>query len=62
MDMISENMLSQVDSEGHHYQLIKEITDHFEDGSVLKSSDGSIISRDGNLNDKNKTRGWKLEV
>ena len=26
-NIISENMISQVDSEGHHYQLLTEVTD-----------------------------------
>ena len=55
-------MLSQVDSEGHQYQLLKENSDHYDDVSALKRSDGFIRSRGGNLRDKKTTRGWKLEV
>ena len=34
-NVISENMLSQVYSEGHHYQVIKDISDHYADESAL---------------------------
>ena len=61
-NLIAENMLSQVDSEGHHYQLLKEISDHSVDRSALNRSDGFIRSRGGNIHAKKKTRGWKLEV
>ena len=43
-NMISENMISQVDSEGHHYQVLKEISDYSADGSALKRSDVFIRS------------------
>ena len=60
--MISENMLSQVDSEGHHYQVLKEMSDHYADGSELKRSDGFIRSCGGNLHGNKTTRCCKLEV
>ena len=55
-------MLSQVDSEGHDYQVLKDISDHSYDGITLKRRDGFIRSRGGNLHPKKTTRGWKLEV
>ena len=60
--MISENMIYQVYSEGNHYQLLKDISDHSADGSSFKGSDVFIRSHDGNLHAKKTTRGWKLEV
>ena len=27
-NIIAENMMSQIDSEGHHYQVLTEVTDH----------------------------------
>ena len=59
-NMIAENMLSQVDSEGNHYQELKETSDHSADVSTLKRSNVFIRSRDRNLHAKNTTRGWKL--
>ena len=58
--VIAENMISQVDSELHHYQVVNEISDQSEDGSELKWSDVFIRSRGRKLQDKNTTRGWKL--
>ena len=61
-NMIYENMLSQVYSEGHHYQVLTEISDHSAYGSALRSSYGFIRSRGGKLHAKKTTRGWKLEL
>ena len=59
-NMIAENMLSQVDSYGHHYQVIKDISDHSADGSALSSNDGFIRSRGGNIKAKKTARCLKL--
>ena len=61
-NVIAENMLYQVDSEAHHYQVLKDISDHYVDGNTLKRSDVFIRSRGGDLHTKKITRGWKLEV
>ena len=61
-NVIAENMLSSCDSEGNHFQLIKEIMDHKRDGSAIGISDGYIISKNGNKTPKMTTRGWKLLV
>ena len=60
--VIDENILSQVDSEGNHYQVLKEIRNHSVDGSALKRNDRFMRSHGGNLHAKKITRGWKLEV
>ena len=56
-NVIAENMLYQVDSDGHQYQVLKEISGHSADGSTLNRSDGFIKSRDRNLHAKKTTRG-----
>ena len=61
-NVISENMLSQVYLEEHNYQVLKEISDHYADGSALKRSNVFIRNRGGNLYPKKTTRGCKLEV
>ena len=38
-NIIAENMLSQVDSEGHHYQVLTELTDHKKDDSAISKVD-----------------------
>ena len=62
MNLISENMLSQLESEGNHFQELKNISDDYADGVALKRSDGFIRSHGGNLHANKKTRSWKLEV
>ena len=53
-------MMSQVDSEGHHYQVLTEVTDHNKYDSAIAKVDGFIKSISGNLHRKRLTRGWKL--
>ena len=53
-------MFAQVDSEGHHYQLLQEITDHRKDPSEILTSDGMICLHNGNMDQKKTMRGWEL--
>ena len=62
MSVIDENMLPQIDSWEHHYDVLKEIRDYSADVIALNRSDGFIRSHGGNLHNKKTTRGWKLEV
>ena len=55
-------MFAQVDSEGHHYQLLQEITDHRKDRSEIPMSDGMICLQNGTMVPKKTTRGWDLLV
>jgi hypothetical protein len=41
-NVIAENLLSQVDSEGHQYVLMKEISEHQKDKTAVPSSEGWI--------------------
>ena len=59
-NVIAENVLSQVDLEGNHYQLLKDIIDHYVDGSTLNRSDGCIRSCCRNLYAKKTTKGCRL--
>ena len=59
-NQIAEAMFSQIDDEGHHFQLLSEITDHKSDGNAIPISDGFIKSRSGNGVPKKTTAGWKL--
>ena len=61
-NIIAENMISQVDSEGHHYQLLAEISDHRSNHLALTKKNGFIKSKNGNLHPKKTTRGWSIEV
>ena len=55
-------MVSQVDSEVHHYQVLTEVTDNKKDDSAIAKVDGFIKSSSGNLHWKRTTCGWKLLV
>ena len=55
-------MLSQVDSEGHYYQVMTAVTDNKKDDSAITKVDGFIKSSSGNLHRKMTTCGWKLLV
>ena len=61
-NIIAQNMLSQVDTEGHHFQLLQEIVDHRSDGRAIKKSNGYHISKSGSRKPKITTVGWKLQV
>ena len=61
-NIIAENMMSQVDSEGHHYQVQTEVTDHKKDDSAISNVDGFIKLSSRNLHWKRMTRGWKILV
>ena len=48
-NIISGNMLSQVYSEGHHYKLLTEVTDHNKYDSAIAKVDSFTKSSSGNL-------------
>ena len=61
-NIIYENMLSQVDSEGHHYQVLTEVTDHKKDYIDIAKVDGFINYSSENIHRKRNNRGQKLVV
>ena len=61
-NIIAGSMLSQVDSEGYHYQVLNEVTDHKKDDSAIAKVGGFIESSSGNLQQKMMTCVWKLLV
>jgi hypothetical protein len=56
---IAEAMYSQVDNDGHHHLIIKEIVDHTKDASAVKQDDGFV---QGTQQRRWTTKGWKLLV
>jgi len=59
---IAENMLSQVDEEGHKQQLIDEVMDHRWNKSAVKTDDAYFTTRIGQKRRKLTTKGWELCV
>ena len=61
-NIIAQNILSQVDSEGHSYMLLDKISDHRSNGHAIQKEDGYYKGRNGNKHKKKATRGWDLHV
>ena len=61
-NIITENMISQVDSEGYHYQLLAEISDHWSTHLAITKKNRFIRSKSGNIHPKKTTIGWSIEV
>ena len=62
-NIIAKNMFAQeVDNEGNHFLLLKEITDHKWDHSVVLISDGMICTPQGTTKSKVTIHGWHLLV
>ena len=55
-------MLSQVDYEGHHYQVLTAVTNNKKDDSIISKVNVFIKSNSGNLHRKRTTCEWKLLV
>ena len=47
-NIISGKIYSQVDSEGHQFLVLEEISYHWSDGTAIAVTDGFIITRGGN--------------
>ena len=61
-NIIAENLLSQVDSEGREFTIMDEISDHRKDTTAIPKEDGFIKHKNGNRHRKRTTRGWELLV
>lgn len=59
---IAENIYSQVDEDGHRYQLMEHILDHRSDGRAVRKEDAFTVSRNGSKSRRQTTRGWYLQV
>ena len=61
-NIIAENIISYVESEGHHYQVLTGVNDHKIDNSAVTNVDDFIKYRNGNLQQKRTNIIWKLLV
>jgi hypothetical protein len=60
---IAENMYSQVDTDGgRSYLLLSETIDHHADGKAVCKDDGEELTKDGQVQPRHTTQGWKLLV
>ena len=60
--MITEIMLSQVDSEGRHFKSIKKICDHRPYWSAIPEWSRFNVSKNGKNTPKSTTVGWNMQV
>ena len=62
-NIIAESMFAQIDEEGHHFQLLKEISEHRRLDNAVSKADGFYTnSLNGPKIPKRTTRGWELLV
>jgi len=62
-NIIAENLLAQVDEEGHRHMMLDEIIDHRKDEAVaIPKSDGFFTTPNGLQRRKRTTRGWEICV
>ena len=62
-NLIVENLYSQVDHEGHHFTLMKEIIDHDVSETAVPRDQSQIRDKSGCLHPKRTTKkGWRMLV
>ena len=61
-NIIAENLLSQVDSEGHINCLLDEIVDHRCDNTAMSSSDNMYQDENDVTHQRYTTKGWQIYV
>jgi hypothetical protein len=61
-NVIAENLLAQVDDEGHRYLLIDEIESHRTTDDAIPRSSGTYHTRSGIKRRKRTTKGWDFYV
>lgn len=59
-NVIAENLLSQVDQEGHRQMMLKEIIDHRFTNEAIREEDAFYTTHTGVQRRKQTTRGWEL--
>jgi hypothetical protein len=47
-NVIAESIYSQIDKEGNHHVLLKDLVGHKSNGSAVKADDGNTVSKNGN--------------
>ena len=61
-NIITENLLAQVDEEGHRQLLLDDIIDYRRNNDAVHKSDEFIETRTGNRRRKMNTKGWEICV
>ena len=61
-NIIAENLLAQVDDQGHQHLMIEEIEDHRNNSDAVPKEKGTIITPSGLERKKRTTKGWEFSV
>ena len=61
-NLISENILMQVDADGYHRQSLEGIIDHSSDNRSVEKKNKWIVSKRGRRSMRQNTVRWKLRV
>ena len=61
-NIIAENLLSQVDSDGHRNCLLDEIVDHRSDNTAMSSNDNMYKDKNDVTRQRFTTKGWQICV
>jgi hypothetical protein len=61
-NIIAENILTQVDKDGHTLILINNILDHCTNNDLISGDDAYCTNNHGNKQVKRKTKGWEMMI
>ena len=61
-NQVDENILSQIDSRGNHFLLLKDINGHHKYASAINRANRFLTIKPAKMNANNTTRGWNLQV
>ena len=61
-NIIAENLIAQVDNEGHRQMMLEEVIDHRTTQEAIPKGKGTYVNRYGVKRQKQTTRGWELLI
>lgn len=61
-NLIAENLYSQVDSEGKHFTVMKDIIDHEALEDAMTREDSEFRGKNGTIQHKRTTKGWRFLI
>lgn len=61
-NIIAENLYSQVDEDGHRYQLLEMIIDHLTNGNAVAKEDGYTATKSGHCLQRQTTMGLEFLI
>ena len=61
-NIIAENLIAQVDKEGHRQMMLEEIIDHRTTPEAIPMGQGTYVNQYGVRRQKQTTRGWELLI